>query len=171
MERNFDWGFEMLIGVEGEYTNNPKDSGGKTIYGIASAFFPEDFKRIYSLYSSGKKDEALKEAKKFYKTKFWNKGGCNDLPSYIDVFHFINYVNLGSRATKILEKTKGELREIVALESDDEKLMLLYMINYMFVETVRTYSGLNKFNTFGRGWVNRAMKIRDEMVEEIKKNE
>ena len=32
---NFDKAFELVIGHEGGYSNNPKDPGGETKYGIS----------------------------------------------------------------------------------------------------------------------------------------
>jgi DnaJ-class molecular chaperone len=46
----FDKAFEHLIINEGVYSNDPMDKGGKTIYGIASSYHPEDFNLVYNLY-------------------------------------------------------------------------------------------------------------------------
>ncbi|OXE36892.1 MAG: hypothetical protein CGW95_04725, partial [Phenylobacterium zucineum] len=37
----FDQAFEVLIGHEGGYTNNPQDPGGETKFGISKRAYPD----------------------------------------------------------------------------------------------------------------------------------
>ena len=36
MSDNFNWAFDLLMGHEGGYSNNPKDPGGETMWGITA---------------------------------------------------------------------------------------------------------------------------------------
>lgn len=38
---NFDKAFELVVGVEGGYVNDPRDPGGRTIYGITERDHPD----------------------------------------------------------------------------------------------------------------------------------
>lgn len=39
---DFDKAFEIVIGHEGGYVNNPKDPGGETKYGISKRTYPNE---------------------------------------------------------------------------------------------------------------------------------
>ena len=44
---NFDSAFTIILGSEGGYVNDPRDSGGETKYGIAKKFYPNlDIKNL-----------------------------------------------------------------------------------------------------------------------------
>lgn len=60
---NFDIAFEEVIGLEGKYSNNPKDPGGETKYGITKRDYPTlDIKNL-----------TLEQAKEIYKRDFWDR--------------------------------------------------------------------------------------------------
>ena len=107
---NFDKAFELLIGHEGGFTQNPKDAGnwtsGKvgvgvnkgTKYGIASNSYPDlDIKNL-----------TLDHAKLIYKRDYWNKIKGDELPIGLAFHVFDMAVNSGvSRGIKLLQKTIG----------------------------------------------------------------
>lgn len=66
MSRTFDSFFEELIQVEGGYSDNPNDSGGKTKYGITEAVA-----RAHG-YVGSMRDLPLSEAKILYKKRYWD---------------------------------------------------------------------------------------------------
>ena len=65
----FDELVETLISVEGGYVNDPRDSGGETIWGITKAVARENG------YSGPMRDMTRAQAKSIYRAKFWAKPG------------------------------------------------------------------------------------------------
>lgn len=102
---DFDIAFRITIGIEGKYSNNKKDPGGETMYGIT--------KRVARKYGyKGKmKDLPLDFAKNIYKVGYWNilkldkvsdQGIANEL--------FDTSVNMGvGTSAKFLQRTLNAL--------------------------------------------------------------
>lgn len=160
----FDKAFEILIGHEGGYTNNPNDNGnwtggakGKgtlkgTKYGIAANSYPNlDIKNL-----------TLAEAKAIYKRDYWDKVRCDELPEKVRFQIFDMAVNAGTnRAIKILQQSLGfPTREVDGIlgkntlakiqAADGDSLVLLYSAN-----RIEFYTSLGTFGTFGKGWMRR----------------
>ena len=158
---NFDKAFELLIGHEGGFTQNPKDAGnwtggkvgiGKllgTKYGIAANSYPDlDIKNL-----------TLDHAKLIYKRDYWNKARCDELPIDLAFHVFDMCVNSGiSRGVKLLQKTVGTTEDgiigaktLAAVKSMDvNQAVLLYNANRL-----QFYTSLKDFSNFGKGWTNR----------------
>ncbi len=83
MRDNFDKAFRLTIGVEGGYSNDPRDPGGETNYGIAKRYHPrEDIKNM-----------TLARAKEIYLKEYWLPAGCDEAPYPMDVSLFDSQVN------------------------------------------------------------------------------
>lgn len=158
---NFDKAFELLIGHEGGFTQNPKDAGnwtgGKvgvgmnkgTKYGIASNSYPNlDIKNI-----------TLDHAKLIYKRDYWNKVKGDELPQALAFHVFDMAVNGGvSRGIKLLQKTVGTIEDGIIGPKTLESLMAMdtnQAIQIYNANRLQFYTSLNDFSSFGRGWVNR----------------
>lgn len=71
---NFEKAFEETIGLEGNYSNNPKDPGGETKYGITKRDYPTlDIKNL-----------TLAQAQEIYKRDFWDRMAL-DLVEDVDI--------------------------------------------------------------------------------------
>jgi len=99
--------FDHIILVEGGYSDNPFDSGGKTKYGIT-----EQLARRYG-YVGLMKDMPLSKAKQIYKTHFWDKLMLDDVSvvSYNTAHEmFDTGVNMGrARAGTFLQRSLNVL--------------------------------------------------------------
>jgi len=60
---NFDKAFDLVVGVEGGYVNDPRDPGGRTIYGITE-------RDNQDLWRAG--PPTLAQAKARYKRDYWD---------------------------------------------------------------------------------------------------
>ena len=69
----FESSFEELILVEGGYSDDPADSGGKTCYGITEETARE------AGYSGPMNALPLSEAKRIYKEKYWDSLRLDDV--------------------------------------------------------------------------------------------
>jgi lysozyme family protein len=135
MKDNFDKAFSLTVGLEGEYSNDPSDSGGETKWGISQKAYPSlDIKNL-----------TIEKAKEIYLIDYWMRIDCNSLPSPLDILVFDSAVNLGIGATKkLLER------------SDLDSLrFLLNRIDY-YVELAKKSESARKFF---RGWVNRVIHL------------
>jgi lysozyme family protein len=105
--KNIETELDLLIGKEGGYTNNPKDSGGETIWGITKAV-ADAFG-----YTGSMRDMSKDQAKEIYRKRFWLQ------PKFFKVFEyspniamelFDTGVNMGTgTAGKALQKALNVL--------------------------------------------------------------
>src|SRR4030042_2435969 len=135
MMADFEKAFEIVIGLEGGYSDNPADPGGETKYGISKRAFPDlDIK-----------NRTLEQAKEIYLVEYWAKSCCDDLVSPLNIYLFDAAVNIGV----------GTARALLAKSDFDASALLLNRIGY--------YCDLaNKKETarqFFRGWINRVEKL------------
>ena len=170
----YDKAFDLLMRLEGIYSNDPADSGGATIYGIASKYHPEAFQKVYSLYTQGDTQGALKAAKEFYKELFWDRSHADifeDFPNSYIVFDLA--VNSHPRtAIKMMQHMANDFidaglvidgkwgthtEEAIrnALLAAEERDIFDYFVQWR----LRFYTGIKSKRKFLPGWVNRIARI------------
>lgn len=66
MSKPFDDAFEVTIGHEGRYSNNPNDPGGETMYGVTRRVARE------AGYAGPMRDLTLAQAKVIAKERYWD---------------------------------------------------------------------------------------------------
>jgi hypothetical protein len=117
MRESFDKAFEITIGLEGKPTNDPRDPGGFTIWGLASR------------YNSGiSPATTLEDAKKIYLEKYWIPAGCDDVPYPMDVCLFDSQVNPQNDS----KWNYGGNKEIINLHPENwHEYLILRMVRYM----------------------------------------
>lgn len=146
---NFDQAFEKVIGHEGGYSNDKRDPGGETKYGISKRAYP--FMDIKGL--------TLEHAKEIYRQDYWNRLKLDQFPECIRFDLFDAAVNSGVRAAaKMLQKACevipdgiiGQQTISAANSMDPEQLdSRLSGQRLLFLTELPT------FPTYGRGWVKR----------------
>jgi len=139
--------------IEGGYSDDPKDTGGRTIYGIAEAHHPEAWR-------DGPPSKA--DAVAIYRQQYWDACRCDDLPTGMDLAVYDASVNHGvSRAVRWLQQACGAHvdgvfgpeteRRVWAAGSDG--LVAFQQIRARFYPTCRTWE------THRNGWLNRLVKV------------
>jgi len=122
---------------EGGYSNDPRDAGGETRYGISKRAYPKlDIKNL-----------TKREAIEIYRKDYWDAMKCDSLPEQIRLMVFDCAVNQGVGASsKILKLVdlKGEMK--IALKEFAEKRL-------------NRYARLETFSVFGAGWTKRLISI------------
>jgi lysozyme family protein len=63
---NFEAAFHSVVLLEGRYSDDPRDAGGKTMYGITEAVARANG------YTGDMKDLPLETAKRIYKSQYWD---------------------------------------------------------------------------------------------------
>lgn len=158
---NFDKEIETVLKHEGGYVHDPQDPGGETKYGISKKSHPEiDIKNL-----------TLDQAKKIYKTKYWDKMRLDEIVCQkIAGKMFDMGVNSGiKRSTKIAQKAcnilgcevvedgilgKMTIRAINSIKNHQLflKIFICFRVHFYIDLTVK-YTGLKKFL---KGWIARA---------------
>lgn len=146
---SFDKAFELVVGVEGGYVNDPKDPGGRTIYGITERDHPD-------LWRSG--PPTLAQAKARYRRDYWDAVQCDALPWPLSLFVFDAAVNQGAGAAiTVLQKTLGVAQDgklgpktLAAAQRASREQMAMYL-----ADRALRYTGTRNFDRFGRGWLKR----------------
>jgi len=153
---DFDKAFEHVIGVEGEYTNDPKDPGGETKYGISKRSYPlEDIKNLN-----------IERAKIIYRMDYWNKVKGDELPYPLNMFVFDAAVNQGIiPAIDMLQKTLGVARDgILGVETIKAAQELRgQAISMYLADRALRYTGTRNFDQYGRGWLRRLFILAMEI--------
>lgn len=153
MSANFDKAFAAVIGVEGPYSNDPRDPGGKTRHGISQRAYPnEDIDNL-----------TLERAKFLYERDVWNLIHGDDLPWPLALFVFDAAVNQGvGTAIKLLQKSVGvaqdgslgvKSRKAVA-QANPQELCAMFM-----ADRALRYTGTRNFDVYGRGWFARLFRV------------
>jgi len=164
-----------LLFEEGKYSDDPFDNGGKTIYGISSKNFSNEYVIAKSLYDKGYANLAKEYAINFYQKNFWNPlyDQIKDSTLCYRLFDF--GVNAGkSTAVRLLQKAINK-HKTIAIDGDFGMITLtainviseesyfganesqLYKDYITLIENY--YKSLNKFWRFGKGWISRLKRL------------
>lgn len=151
----YDECFVRLMGNEGGYSNNPKDPGGETNWGISKRSYPElDIKNL-----------TQDAAKAIYKRDFWDKCRCDDLSPELAFALFDCAVNSGcERAVTLLQKTLGVAEDgsfgrVTMRRVNDEDASVL-TAKYLG-RRLQFMTSLRPWDTFSKGW---ARRIAEQLV-------
>lgn len=149
----FDSCFEKVVGIEGGYSNDLRDPGGETKYGISHRAHPnEDIKNL-----------TLERAKQIYRADYWDKLGLDALPPELWLYLFDTAVNCGPDfAAESLQRAAGCLpdgqigkqTQICVKAKGAHSLVRL-----MFVERAMRYALNQNDKLYGRGWFARLYDI------------
>ena len=145
----FDQCFEKLIAHEGGVSENPKDPGGLTNYGISQRAYPNlDIRSL-----------TLAEVKQLYKRDYWDRAQCDQLPSQLSYLVFDAAVNSGiGQSIRFLQRAVGTADDgvmgVITLSAikrlDTESLCARFIGQRLDFMTK-----LSTFDVFGKGWSRR----------------
>jgi len=147
----FDQALKFVLKWEGFISNDPKDPGGLTIWGISYRSHKEAVLEMEKLINEQKKDEAFAIAKKIYYENYWLKTDCDKLFFPMNIIIFDTAVNMGrKRAFDIFIKSLG-------------------WEDYLF-RRIELYAGFKQAKLYLRGWVNRVISLYHFVKEEADEN-
>jgi lysozyme family protein len=169
MQKNFKNSLKHVLVHEGGYVDHPQDPGGATNKGVTLAVF----QRFYGT-SKGKDDlQAItdEQLEHIYKTGYWNKCRCDDLPNGVDYVVFDQAVNTGpGRSAKWLQAVVGATVDGVIgplTIATTWRHVPTQVINAMCDERLafkkRIMNG-DLWKTFGRGWQARVDGVREHGI-------
>ena len=160
---NFDACLTLVLGAEGGFSNDARDKGGATNFGITIDTLTE-WRRSRTPGATVTIDDVralkLDEAKEIYRSRYWNVTRCEDLPVGVDLLVFDMGVNAGpGRSARILQEILGveqdgsigpvTLNGLNACPEDK-------VIRDFSAKRLEFYRSLSDFSVFGVGWTNRA---------------
>jgi len=122
--------FQIVVGIEGGYVNDPRDPGGETKWGISRRAYPD-------LDIAGL---TLEQAQQIYLRDFWDACGCDVLPWERALCLFDAAVNQGPGAARTLNLQAHDASELMA-------------------ERAVRYAANEHFPVYGKGWMNRLFKV------------
>jgi lysozyme family protein len=147
---NFDQAFDRLIGIEGDYVNNPRDPGGETQWGISKRSYPAlDIKAL-----------TREDARAIYYQDFWQRAHMIEYDAAIAFQVFDIAVNSGiETAVRLLQRAAGVADDgyigpvtVAAVKAKPVTDMLMLLI----AERLDFWRRLSTWQTFGKGWAGRA---------------
>src|SRR5882757_4915173 len=149
MQSNFNVSLTRLLKDEGGYTNDPRDPGGATNFGITII----DYRKYID--KNGTPDDVkhmtVDQAKVIYKTKYWDALDGDNLPSGVDYTCFDYGVNSGlGRPRKALQKFK-DLKGIELIDAINNE-------RTAFLEALAARR--TKDQKFLAGWLARVSRVR-----------
>jgi len=167
MNKNFNKSLDHVLAHEGGFANHPDDPGGATMKGVTFAVFKRFFgadKTVADL-----KKITKKQLREVYRTDYWVKCRCDELPAGVDYAVFDSAVNSGpGRAAVWLQAAVGAVRDGGIGPNTLAKVAIhepAATINDMLDARVTFLRGLRIFSTFGRGWTRRVAGVRQVALE------
>ena len=165
----------FTLAHEGGYSNNPKDSGGATMYGITQ--------RVYTAYSQqvlhldqvrSVRHITPQETSDIYFTRYWKAAQCDAFAPIVGIALFDFYVQNPKIAVQKLQSTAfvsnndgiigPQTIAAVTKECQDEESTLLFTRDYLqfrksFYEKIVAQNPSQK--VFLHGWLNRVSDLAE----------
>jgi len=151
MDKSFEKAVQFVLKWEGGYSNDPRDPGGETKFGICKRSYPElDISKL-----------TLKQAKEIYYQNYWLKAGCDKTIYPLNIIVFDTAVNMGrSMAEKLLNE---------CFSYDVDKNIGTYNWKDYLLLRLYTYSKFKQAKLYFRGWSNRVLDLYIYIKEEKNK--
>ncbi len=156
----FDKAVEIILKKEGYLSDDPRDNGGLTKFGISKRAYPNlDIANL-----------TVEQAIDIYRRDYWEAARCDRMPWPVALCVFDSAVNQGVRqATRMMQRAlkipdDGSIgpRTMAAstLASHNPKE---FLARFMAARAVH-YAGLSDFPTFGSGWMYRLFAVHHDAI-------
>ena len=162
MRRLFKNALAKVLIHEGGWADHPRDPGGATMRGVTLVTF-----RRYFGDDKGKEDLRNitdEQLTQIYRSGYWDKCCCNDLPAGVDYTAFDSAVNSGpARGAKWLQAAVGATQDGVIGDKTLAKVKehnSIEITDDMCDLRLAFLRGLSNWSTFGRGWERRVEDVR-----------
>jgi len=162
MQANFKAALEHVRISEGGWTDNPKDPGGATMKGVTLNTFRRHFGQDKTKDDLSNITNAQLE--QIYRTGYWDKCHCGELPDGLDYAVFDAAVNSGpGRSAKWLQAAVGAKQDGGIGPKTLAKLKKykpMDVINKICDLRLAFLQSLSTWSTFGKGWGRRVKSVR-----------
>lgn len=162
MKKNFKSALKHVLVHEGGWANHPKDPGGATMKGVTLITYRRHFGQKKT------KDDlhniSDKELQQIYRSGYWNKCHCDELPAGVDYAVFDAAVNSGpGRGAKWLQAAVGAKQDggigpkTLARVAEHDPIKVT---DDMCDQRLAFLHSLATWSTFGKGWGRRVEGVR-----------
>jgi lysozyme family protein len=150
---NFDQAFDALLGNEGGYSNNPKDPGAETMWGVTVAVARAEG------YAGAMRDLPRETAKAIYRRRYWEPLRLDSMPDSLKFTLFDAAVNSGVKQAIVwLQRAMdvgddgalGPLTLDAAQRANGLRLAIKFT-----AERLDFMTSLPTWGTFSKGWARR----------------
>lgn len=156
--QTFEWAMSVVFGIEGGYSNHPKDPGKMTNLGITQTTL-DNYRKRKNLPRKNVKNITYEEAKQIYYEDYWLSCKADKIKDKrLALAVFDGEVNHGhSVNSRLYLQSKGNLEKYLNLRE-------------------QTYQKDKNYAVFGKGWINRINFLRktakdyDKNVDDVIKN-
>ena len=164
---NFDKSLQLVLSHEGGFVNHPRDPGGATNKGVTL----QTFRRFFGPSKTVDDLRAIssEQLAHVYRSGYWEKCRCDQLPGGVDYAVFDVAVNSGpGRAAKFVQAIVGATQdgaigpntlELVGTQDAAKLINTLCDLRLAFLK------GLSTFDAFGKGWTRRVSEVRSKALE------
>lgn len=157
----FDRAIQFILTEEGGFVDDPRDSGGKTRFGISQASYPDiDIKNLTE-----------KDATDIYRRDYWNRCHCNELPSPLAIILFDSAVNQGpAAAIRLFQKSlgvrvDGQIGPLTIAAAHQCKLH--EVVPEFIARRAFQYALHKQLNVYGLGWFRRLSRCHQTAMEPL----
>ena len=166
MKRNFKKALKHVLVHEGGWADHPKDPGGATMKGVTLATYRRHFGEDRS--KDNLRNIADEELEQIYRSGYWGKCRCDELPTGVDYAVFDAAVNSGpGRSAKWLQAAVGAKQDggigpntLARVEEHDA----IQVADTMCDRRLTFLRNLSTWPTFGKGWERRVEGVRATAV-------
>ena len=166
MKGNFPQALQMVLRHEGLWSDHRDDPGGATMKGVTLAVYREYLGRDVS--KEELRNIPQEHLLNLYKTRYWDKARCDDLPAGVDLVVFDMAVNGGpGRAAKLLQIAVGATpdgaigpKTLTMVNAEDPT----ELVKKFSDERRAFYKALPIYATFGKGWLRRVEEVESEAL-------
>lgn len=96
LTHDLDEALGYLLQEEGGWSNNPSDTGGKTMWGVTQGVYDDYRSRLKQLPKQSVSKVTKAEARELYDIMYWRASACDRLPWPISYLVFDAAVNSGT---------------------------------------------------------------------------
>ena len=149
---SFQTAVDLIIRQEGGeiVTDDPRDPGGLTKYGISQRAYPAlDIRAL-----------TRGEAEALYRKDYWDKVKGDSLPAPLALCVFSCAVNMGcDKATRLLQRALSvQVDGILGVNTLSVANRTGGAVARFCAEWALAYTGIRNFDVYGRGWLRRVME-------------
>lgn len=162
MQSPFERAVAIVLEREGVFSDDPRDDGGTTRYGVSQRAYPAlDIRAL-----------TREQAVAIYRRDYWLRCGCPDLPWCFALAVFDTSVNMGQRtAVKLFQRSLnvsddgifGPVTLRAALRAYHQDHLGPTLADY-FSRRIKRYAAHPDWPTYGRGWSRRCFIVQQECL-------
>lgn len=165
--------FERCLGVvlarEGGFSDDPRDRGGPTMFGVTLGTLSDW--RGHPVTTEDVQALTREEAREIYRSLYWNRMRCDDLPIGVDLLVFDLGVHAGPGASaRVLQKSVGAEQDGSIGDATIAATCAARpreVIEEFHRHKLARYQEMPAWATYGKGWGARAEAIRIAAIDMV----